>query len=808
MRIEALHIRNFRRFAAVDLELPDGVTALVGRNGAGKSTLLEAIGWCLYGNEAARTGKDLLKRRGAPPGDDVRVRLAFRFGGHTYEVTRELLGKSESHVATVTVDGSVVVNPGAQSAKEATAYVARLFHMDREAFFTSLVARQSELALLTRISPGQRKRILIGLLRLDAVDDAILEARSRKRDARAELAGLRSAMSDLPALRSALDVARGAVEGGRASLAAADARIVGLVDEVEDMRERRESSRKRAEEYRHVALHIASAADRVTVLARDRERRGAELAHARAAAAQALALGSQLEALPLVRERCEAFAALRIRHEELSRTLRELATVEAEAARATNEHSTALQMLAGAATVAKQAERVVAERHRIEHRLADARTREAESSARAKEEARLLAEVEARAARVRQLGDDAECPTCLRPLGEHQGELLHGFAAETEHRRAALTVLSPLTEAARREAAESVQALVELAARESELQRKASQLARAEAQRDAAAYALDAANVRVVELRARAAALEAARFDPKAQQDALSELRRLETLAAQRERALAVADRAEELTRLLAELEEADAAARAAHADAQRRRDALQFDPAVHEALEQAANAAEARLSEARVQRERAQGELLRRLDEERRLVAEVAHQEALAIRAAALDTRVTLLEHLAGDRDNGLLPEFKDHLIGRIRPLLSAHAGRLFRELTEGRYADLEVADDYDLVVHDDGQAFALARFSGGESDLANLCLRLAVSQVVAERAGTEGFGFLALDEVFGSQDEVRKGNILRALKGLSGRFRQIVLITHIDDIKDAAENVIRVRALDDGTSVAEVEG
>jgi exonuclease SbcC len=108
---------------------------------------------------------------------------------------------------------------------------------------------------------------------------------------------------------------------------------------------------------------------------------------------------------------------------------------------------------------------------------------------------------------------------------------------------------------------------------------------------------------------------------------------------------------------------------------------------------------------------------------------------------------------------------------------------------------------------VHDDGAPFALARFSGGEADLANLCLRLAVSQVVAERAGTEGFGFLALDEIFGSQDEVRKGNILRALSSLSGRFRQILLITHIPDVKESADHVLRVEALDDGTSRISVD-
>ncbi|HVM45851.1 MAG TPA: AAA family ATPase, partial [Candidatus Thermoplasmatota archaeon] len=235
MRIERLRIENFRRFRLVDLELADGVTALVGRNGAGKSTLLEAIGWCLYGNDAARTGKDLLKRRGAAPSDDVRVHLAFRMGPHVYEVTRELLGKSEQHGAVVKCDGKVVVAGGAQSAKEATAYVERAFHMDREAFFTSLVARQRELAALTNITRADRKRILVGLLRLDAVDAAIAEARLQRRDARAQLAGLRAGMADPAPLRDELQRVRTFLANDRARVAELDAQVVALVDEVEDV---------------------------------------------------------------------------------------------------------------------------------------------------------------------------------------------------------------------------------------------------------------------------------------------------------------------------------------------------------------------------------------------------------------------------------------------------------------------------------------------------------------------------------------------------------------------------------------------
>ena len=45
----------------------------------------------------------------------------------------------------------------------------------------------------------------------------------------------------------------------------------------------------------------------------------------------------------------------------------------------------------------------------------------------------------------------------------------------------------------------------------------------------------------------------------------------------------------------------------------------------------------------------------------------------------------------------------------------------------------------------------------SGGEQDIANLCLRLAISQMIAERAG-QSFSLLILDEIFGSLDESRR--------------------------------------------------
>ena len=800
MRIDRLRIENFRRFRQVDVELGDGVTTLVGLNGAGKSTLLEAIGWCLYGQDAARTTKDLLKRRGAGPSEDVRVHLAFRHGPHVYEVTRELVGKSETHGATVKVDGKVVVAGGAQSGKEATAYLARAFHMDADAFFTSIVARQRELAALTDISPARRREILVGLLRLDAIDAAIEAGREQRRDAKAKLEAVRGLVVDPAPLREAVVRAREQLAKDDEAILALDGRIRAMTDELEDLRARRDSGRKLSEEHRSI-VHLVRGIDEALVRIRsDRTRRAQELVAAQAAFAQAESLAPSLARLPEARALVDTLLARSVQHQEIERLRLDLRRAEEEAKRAAAELEDARAAIATGAAVPKLAERIALERPKREAALVELQRAIATSDAERKELARRANEFEEKEKKIRAIGPESPCPTCTRPLHEHYDPLLHGFAMEAEALRAQLDATAAPLVAARAQEKELQQALKDLAARDAELRKKLEKLAADETRAASANARLTEAVGRAARLREREASLAGAPFDPAELDAARAQLRALELQRERHARLSAEAERAPSIAALVAELDASEAAAVAQRADAERRRELLAFDPIAHDALEKRVDSADKALTDARIGRERLVSERARRADEKDRLIERVAQNEGLAATAADTEARVRLLEELVGQR--GLLPDFKDHLVARIRPVLSLHAGRLFRELTGGRYADLELDEEYELLVHDEGQAFPLERFSGGEADLANLCLRLAVSQVVAERAGSDGFHFLALDEIFGSQDEIRKGNILRALQALSGRFRQILLITHIADVKESAEHVLRVEAMDDGTS------
>src|SRR5207248_6232004 len=130
--------------------------------------------------------------------------------------------------------------------------------------------------------------------------------------------------------------------------------------------------------------------------------------------------------------------------------------------------------------------------------------------------------------------------------------------------------------------------------------------------------------------------------------------------------------------------------------------------------------------------------------------------------------------------------------------PRLSRQADSLFAELTDHEYDELRVdTDTYEVRIVDAGVEYGMDRFSGSEIDLANLALRVAISEHVRFQSGGQ-VGLLVLDEIFGPLDPDRKDRMLRALERLKGRFRQVLVVTHDSEVKEqlpAAIEVVPVR-------------
>jgi exonuclease SbcC len=77
----------------------------------------------------------------------------------------------------------------------------------------------------------------------------------------------------------------------------------------------------------------------------------------------------------------------------------------------------------------------------------------------------------------------------------------------------------------------------------------------------------------------------------------------------------------------------------------------------------------------------------------------------------------------------------------------------------------------------------------------------------MIAERAG-QAFSLLILDEVFGSLDETRRHNVVDLLRRLQDRFEQVILITHIESVREGLDRVVTVRYDEEsGTSRVDTE-
>jgi exonuclease SbcC len=63
----------------------------------------------------------------------------------------------------------------------------------------------------------------------------------------------------------------------------------------------------------------------------------------------------------------------------------------------------------------------------------------------------------------------------------------------------------------------------------------------------------------------------------------------------------------------------------------------------------------------------------------------------------------------------------------------------------------------------------------------------------------------FLVLDEVFGSLDESRRQNVIELLRRLSDRFEQVVVITHIESVREGLDRVVEV-SYDEATGASHV--
>jgi DNA repair protein SbcC/Rad50 len=747
VRVLELSLRNYRVFEELDLELPARVIGIFGENGAGKSSLMESIAFACYGVDASRTKKHDIRTHGVLT--DCEVRMVFEHAGSPYEVRRTIRGRGHAPEAELFGGGMQL----ASGTTEVDAEIRRLLHMDVHVFRASVYAEQKQLDAFSDVTPGKRKEMALRLLGIRPVEDARnvsrREARSTKESAR-QLAG---AVTDMAAIEAELKDAKEAVleakrlaRDAAAELKAATAAQEAAAKAFAQSDAVRQRIARLMVELRGKTEQRTHAEEQAAALVERAEQIGEAIA-------ELPAIEEELSGLEGVEDRLRAAIGLAGKAADLATIRTQLEATEAL------DVSAALFALEVAAA-------------ELEGARATAAAAEAERAHRAS----LLEEANERLERAAEADPTQPCPTCGRPLDDFASYLKHCRTEVSSAKRAATAA----TTAAKRALAERGKAEKghASAAREGERIRgedaRRVQLAeRAEALEDeveALAEPFDGRVPDVDELRAgaeRARTLGALSAELGAQRRHLAQV---EQDLASNETRLAALDR--DLASLTGEAE------------------GLAFDEAEHDRLRDEAEATSGALEDTRAAEREASDARKDAEKLEASLAAALKQAKETQAKVEELRSEARYVERVAM-----LLEGFRNHLVARVGPDLSREAEAVFRELTNHEYDDLMVDEDTLTIRIADGDTyFPIDRFSGSETDLANLALRVAISTQLSRLSGAD-VGMMVLDEVLGSLDQERKDLMVQTLGRLSARFHQLFVVTHAEQVKDQFPATILVQ-------------
>jgi exonuclease SbcC len=195
------------------------------------------------------------------------------------------------------------------------------------------------------------------------------------------------------------------------------------------------------------------------------------------------------------------------------------------------------------------------------------------------------------------------------------------------------------------------------------------------------------------------------------------------------------------------------------------------------------------------------------------------ARQKMNALQSYAEQRDKCLQEREQQAGDLGVVEELRDAfgkrgvpamIIETVVPELERSATELLHRLTEGRMnvrietqretKSGEVREALDIIISDELGSRPYEMYSGGEAFRINFAIRIALSQLLARRAGAQ-LRSLFIDEGFGTQDARGREQLVAAINTIQDDFDLIIVITHIDELKDAFPTRIEVEKTSTGS-------
>ena len=829
------------------------VACLCGQNGHGKSALLDAITWALWG-KARGKAQDELIHYGQ---DEMLVDLEFLARDARYRVTRRhSQGSSRRRHGASDLQFQISSGNGfnpitGNSMRETQARIDQIIGMDYDTFTNSAFLLQGRADEFTNRTSEKRKEVLAKIMGLDLYDR--LQERFRERVERAKAASS-IAEGDLERMR---------YEISRRDNCDSELTIVNT--ELSQVSDQHEASRQTVDvlrlavnnlRYRHgeleeIKTRIPAIEEDITHIQRETESRESQIEAYQlligdrdgieAGLAQHRELREHYERLNLSRERFDALVAPKSKLEQLIEGAK--ARLEEQVKQLENRIRIELRPEADAAPqIGVKLEESRTRLHELtteEQAITDRRNELQGLTAR-------VAGIQTNADRLKKDGQElrsklnlvksshqgARCPVCDTELGveecqrlsdNYEAEIADKLSLYQENQNALKLVekqkqqlekeIPHLEDTVRRDRGESEKAVARLEGQLEEAQKAGMKLEEEDRQLLQLSRRLEDGNFsseerqQLKELEAQIAELG---YDQGAHRGLYHEIQELQHVEERHRRLEEAMARLPQEQSSLAGAQEMSKRRQAELAELEAKQREIGEEVGELPQWEEKLRSAEAACQQLNMRRD----ELFRRqvgLEGELRRLDQL--EEELGKREAELKS---------SREDQGIYQELADAfgrrgvqamLIETVLPRLEEEANTLLGRMTDNRmHLKLETQrerrsgkgepiETLEIKISDEMGPRSYELFSGGEAFRINLALRIALSKVLAHRKGAP-LPTLFIDEGFGTQDAAGRERILDVISAIEEDFDKIIVITHLDELKEAFQTRIEVQKEEGGST------
>ena len=828
------------------LDLSDiRVACLVGDNGHGKSTIVDAMTWALWGKARARSDDELIHQGKR----EMEVELEFLLADNRYRIVRkrDKRGGGKSSLEFQLKDNGRFRPLTRDTIRQTQNKIIDLLHMDYETFINSAFLLQGRADEFTIKPPAERKRILGEILGLSLYERLEERAKERVKEKEFQLREVRAALESIERELIRMPQYEREVTEAQEIAAQLARQLRQEQGELQRKREIKGELDLKVAQVEEILQRIKEGKDELTYIEREIDLAENRLRGYQEILAQERRIEEGFASLVTAREAHETFNRKLARVAKLNEERSQLERKIAEARSAlVFERGLSLERIAQLEAQIERGPSLEEELASLCHELDRLALLEEELEAKRAEEWATSQEIVSLQATNQGLISDmqllkeklgllkeaeAKCPLCEQDLTEieisriaekylSQGEEKGGLYRQNKRRVEEL-------KGQLRDLQKEIRGL------EGEVKKKPSLQSRKEIASQALAQVEEAENTMAQEkerLQALEERLEKNEY-AKEEQGVLAALEHeIKGLGYDPQEHEEIQRRLSSLANYEAEIKELE-----------RTRQGVE---ATEEALERTRESYirwQNTLAADKVRREALEkevmelGEAVEGLEEQERLVQGLQDEESQARQAlGAAQERVDRCRGLEKEKEAKVAQEreiteektiyeelqlafgkkgVQAMIIESALPELEEEANRLLSRMTDGRMhlrfetqrttKKGEPTETLEIKISDELGARSYELYSGGEAFRVNFAIRIALSKLLARRAGAR-LETLIIDEGFGTQDTIGRERLIEAINSIQDDFALILVITHIEELRDAFPVRIDIFKTPEGSQIS----